>query len=87
MQRRVVLERLPYREEGVVARVLRNVSESGRHMMRGDLFPEPRNRSLVRTEESGEAQKQSRFARPWPADDADDLSIANIETNITESRR
>jgi hypothetical protein len=87
VQRRVVLERLSYGKEGVVAGVLWNVGETGRDVMRGDLLAEPRDRSVVRAEQAREAEKQGRLPCPWLAHNADNFSSADVETDITECRR
>ena len=56
-------------------------------MVRGDLFAEPRDRSLIRAKESGQAEQQARFASPRPTDDTDDLAPGNVETDFTKRRR
>jgi hypothetical protein len=55
--------------------------------MSGDLLAEPFDRSLVGAEKAGQAQQQSRLPCPGPADYADNLSTADVETDVTESWR
>ena len=87
MQSCVVLERLPYGEEGVIAGVLRNVRKAGRQMVRGDLLAEPGDRALVRAKQSGETKEQARFTCALSPNDADDLATSDIEADFTKCGR
>src|SRR5688500_1002885 len=86
MQRRVVLEGLSHRQEGIVAGPLRNVRESGRHVVRSDLLTVPCDSSLVGAQQAGQAEKERGLARSWASDDSYDLAIADVERDITKSR-
>src|ERR1700674_967905 len=86
VERRVVLERFAHREKGVVARALRNVGESWRHVVSGYLLTEPGDRAVVATKKSRKTEQQRRFSGSRPADQTDDLTAIHVEIHFAKRR-
>src|SRR5689334_17056783 len=86
VKRRIVLERLAYRQKGVVAGALRSVGDTGGDVMHGHLFTEPGDSSVVGAKQSSETEKGRRFARTGLSDEADNFAAADFERRVTHRR-
>src|ERR1700682_2897922 len=84
VQRRIVLERFANGEKRVIARALRNVGESGWHVVPGDLLAEPGDRAVIAAEKSCQTEQQRRFSGSWLPDEADDLATIHIEIHLAK---
>src|SRR5207248_10112653 len=84
VERRVILERLADGEERIVPCPLWDISEPWWHVVPRYVFSKPGDTARVGAEQTGETEKERRFARSRAAHKPDYLASVGVERDVAQ---
>src|SRR6185437_604151 len=80
------LERFAHGQERIITGSLRDVGDSRRNVVAGDLLAEQADDAFVGAKEAGETKKKRGLAGTGTANESNDLARVDIERDVAQSR-